>query len=115
MTDAATAPVRPRTAAPASAVAATTGAAFDEVIALTGRLRLPHIRRAMTEVLPIAKAERREPAEVGRWAFSYRGSHSDVEASPWIRWDPYTTSKDAARRLCGHPCACGASGWWVDR
>jgi chromosomal replication initiation ATPase DnaA len=48
MTDTATAPARPRMAAPASAVAATTGAAFDEAIALTRRLKLPHIRQAMT-------------------------------------------------------------------
>ncbi|MGR6971017.1 IS21-like element helper ATPase IstB [Streptomyces cynarae] len=61
MTD--TAPARPRLAAPASAVAATTGATFDEAIALTRRLKLPHIRRAMAEVIPTAKAQRWEPAE----------------------------------------------------
>jgi DNA replication protein DnaC len=66
MTDTATVPARPRMAAPASAVAATTGAAFDEAIALTRRLKLPHIRRAMAEVIPTAKAQRWEPAEVVR-------------------------------------------------
>lgn len=66
MADTATAPARPRLAAPASAVAATTGAAFDEAIALTRRLKLPHIRRAMGEVIPTAKAQRWEPAEVVR-------------------------------------------------
>ncbi|MGW4141747.1 hypothetical protein ACWELV_33995 [Streptomyces mirabilis] len=49
MTDTATATARPRLAAPASAVAATTGAVFDEAIALTRRLKLPYIRRAMAE------------------------------------------------------------------
>ncbi|MFH9968914.1 hypothetical protein ACH4PR_47875 [Streptomyces mirabilis] len=66
MTDTATATARPRLAAPASAVAATTGAVFDEAIALTRRLKLPHIRRAMAEVIPTAKAQRWEPAEVVR-------------------------------------------------
>ncbi|MGQ5640177.1 MULTISPECIES: IS21-like element helper ATPase IstB [unclassified Streptomyces] len=66
MTDTATALVQPRLAAPASAVAAATGAAFDEAIALTRRLKLPHFRRAMAEVIPTAKAQRWEPAEVVR-------------------------------------------------
>ncbi|MGW6573533.1 hypothetical protein ACWGAN_15325 [Streptomyces sp. NPDC054945] len=66
MTDTATTPPRPRLAAPASAVAATTGAAFDEAIALTRRPKPPHIRRAMAEVIPTAKAQRREPPQVVR-------------------------------------------------
>ncbi|MER6273578.1 ATP-binding protein [Streptomyces sp900105755] len=66
MTDTETAPARPRLAAPASAVAAATGAAFDEAIALTRRLKPPHFRRAMAEVIPTAKAQRWEPAEVVR-------------------------------------------------
>jgi hypothetical protein len=60
------APARPRLAAPASAVAATSGAAFDEAIALTRRLKLPHIRRAMAEIIPTAKAQRWDPAEIVR-------------------------------------------------
>jgi DNA replication protein DnaC len=52
--------------APASAVAATSGAAFDEAVALTKALKLPHIPRAMTEVIPTAKAQRWDPAEVVR-------------------------------------------------
>jgi DNA replication protein DnaC len=66
MTDTATAPARSRLAAPAFAVAATTGAVFDDAIALTRRLKLPHFRRAMTAVIPTAKAQRWEPAEVVR-------------------------------------------------
>ncbi|OXY89720.1 ATP-binding protein [Streptomyces diastatochromogenes] len=53
-------------AAPAFAVAATTGAVFDEAIALTRRLKQPHIRRAMAEVIPTARAQRWESAEVVR-------------------------------------------------
>ncbi len=56
----------PRMQAPASVVAATSGAAFDEAIALTRRLKLPHIRRAMTEIIPTAKAQRWDPAETVR-------------------------------------------------
>jgi hypothetical protein len=52
--------------APASAVAATSGATFDEAIALTRRLKLPHIRRAMAEIIPTAKAQRWDPAETVR-------------------------------------------------
>jgi hypothetical protein len=48
--------------APASAVAATSGASFDEAVALTKALKPPHIRRAMTEVIPTAKAQRWDPA-----------------------------------------------------
>lgn len=57
---------RPRSSAPAAAVAASAGAVFDEAIALTRKLKLPHIRRAMTEVIPTAKALRWDPAEVVR-------------------------------------------------
>lgn len=59
-------PARPRIQAPAAAVAATSSAAFDEAVALTKALKLPHIRRAMTEVIPTAKAQRRDPAGVVR-------------------------------------------------
>lgn len=57
---------RPRAQAPASAVAATSGAALDEAIALTRKLKLPHIRRPLTEIVPVAKAQRWDPAEVVR-------------------------------------------------
>jgi len=60
------APARPRLQAPASAVAATSGAVLDEAIALTRKLKLPHIRRALTEIIPTAKAQRWDPAEVVR-------------------------------------------------
>lgn len=57
---------RPRSSAPASATAAALGSAFDEAVALTKALKLPHIRRAMSEVIPTAKAQRWDPAEVVR-------------------------------------------------
>nr|WP_269432056.1 IS21-like element helper ATPase IstB [Saccharothrix sp. ST-888] len=67
MNDSPTVPAtRHRMQAPASAVAATSGAAFDEAIALTRRLKLPHIRRAMAEIVPTAKAQRWDPAEIVR-------------------------------------------------
>ncbi len=57
---------RPRNGAPAAAVAAVTGAAYDDAITLTRRLKLPHIRKAMAEVIPTAKAQRWDPAELVR-------------------------------------------------
>jgi DNA replication protein DnaC len=59
-------PAPPRLKAPASATAAVSGSAFDDAIALTRALKLPHIRRAMTEVIPTAKAQRWDPAEIVR-------------------------------------------------
>ncbi|MFC4337638.1 ATP-binding protein, partial [Salininema proteolyticum] len=53
-------------AAPASAVAAVTGQAFDEAVHLTKRLKMPHLRRALEEVIPTAKAQRWDPAEIVR-------------------------------------------------
>ncbi|GAA2052243.1 hypothetical protein GCM10009839_69460 [Catenulispora yoronensis] len=55
MTETTTTP-RPRLQAPASAVPATSGAAFDEAVALTKALTLPHIRRATTDIIPATKA-----------------------------------------------------------
>ena len=46
-----------------------TGSAGDplaEAIELTKRLKLPHIRRAMADLIPTAKAQRWDPAEVVR-------------------------------------------------
>lgn len=46
-----------------------TGAAGDpltEAIELTRRLKLPHLRRAMADLIPTAKAQRWDPAEVVR-------------------------------------------------
>ena len=59
-------PAPPRLKAPASASAAALGSAFEEAISLTKTLKLPHIRRAMSEVIPTAKAQRSDPAELVR-------------------------------------------------
>lgn len=50
---------RPNTAVP-------TGEVLDEVHALTKRLRLPYLRKALAEVIPTAKAQRWDPAELLR-------------------------------------------------
>lgn len=47
-------------------VAGTTGDPLAEAVALTKRLKLPHIRRALTDLIPTAKAQRWDPAEVVR-------------------------------------------------
>ncbi len=74
----ASAPAQPRLAAPASAVATTSGAAFDEAIALTRRLKLPHIRRAMAEIIPIAKAQRWDPAKIVRALLTEEAAGQDA-------------------------------------
>jgi hypothetical protein len=58
--------VPPRLAAPATATAAALGGAYEEAIALSKRLKLPHLRRAMAEIIPTAKAQRWDPAEIVR-------------------------------------------------
>ncbi|WP_425343128.1 IS21-like element helper ATPase IstB [Nocardia cyriacigeorgica] len=47
-------------------VAAPTGDPLAEAIALTKRLKLPYLRRALTDLVPTAKAQRWDPAEVVR-------------------------------------------------
>lgn len=47
-------------------VAGSTGDPLAEAIALTKRLKLPHLRRALTDLVPTAKAQRWDPAEVVR-------------------------------------------------
>jgi hypothetical protein len=59
-------PAPPRLKAPVSATAAALGSALDEAMNLAKALKLPHIRRAMTEVIPAAKAQRWDPAEIVR-------------------------------------------------
>ena len=41
---------------PPTTVAAPAGEPFDEALALTRRLRLPYLRRALTDVVPTARA-----------------------------------------------------------
>lgn len=53
-------------AAPASAVAAVTGQALNDALEHARYLKMPYLRRAMEEVIPTAKAQRWDPAEVVR-------------------------------------------------
>ncbi|MBF6102386.1 ATP-binding protein, partial [Nocardia cyriacigeorgica] len=47
-------------------VAGPNGDPLTEAIALTKRLKLPYLRRALTDLVPTAKAQRWDPAEVVR-------------------------------------------------
>ncbi len=47
-------------------VAGSAGDPLTEAVALTKRLKLPHLRRALTDLIPTAKAQRWDPAEVVR-------------------------------------------------
>ena len=47
-------------------VSASNGDPLAEAVALTKRLRLPYLRRALTDLVPTAKAQRWDPAEVVR-------------------------------------------------
>jgi DNA replication protein DnaC len=51
---------------PPAAVAAPAGDPFDEALSLTRRLRLPYLRKALTDVIPTARAQRWDPAELVR-------------------------------------------------
>jgi DNA replication protein DnaC len=53
-------------ATPLRQVHGSTGDPLAEAIALTRRLKLPHIRRALGDLIPTAKAQRWDPAEVVR-------------------------------------------------
>jgi DNA replication protein DnaC len=53
-------------ATPLRQVHGSTGDPLAEAIELTKRLKLPHIRRALSDLIPTAKAQRWDPAEVVR-------------------------------------------------
>ncbi|MET9104796.1 IS21-like element helper ATPase IstB [Streptomyces antibioticus] len=53
-------------ATPLRTVPGSNGDPLAEAIELTRRLKLPHIRRALTDLIPTAKAQRWDPAEVVR-------------------------------------------------
>lgn len=50
-------------ATPLRTVSGSSGDPLAEAIELTRRLKLPHIRRALTHLIPTAKAQRWDPAE----------------------------------------------------
>ena len=53
-------------ATPLRTVPGSGGDPLAEAIELTRRLKLPHIRRSLTDIIPTAKAQRWDPAEVVR-------------------------------------------------
>ena len=53
-------------ATPLRTVPGTNGDPLAEAIELTRRLKLPHIRRTLPDLIPTAKAQRWDPAEVVR-------------------------------------------------
>ena len=59
-------------------VSASAGDPFDEALELTKRLRLPYLRKAMTEVIPTAKAQRWDPAEVVRLLLAEEAAGRDA-------------------------------------
>jgi DNA replication protein DnaC len=56
----------PPTVSVGSAVAGPSSQALEEVVALTKRLRMPYLRTAAADVVPTARAQRWDPAEVLR-------------------------------------------------
>lgn len=62
------------------AVTAPTADVLDEVIALSRRLRLPHLRKTLTEVIPTAKAQRWDPTEVVRVLLAEEAAGRDAAA-----------------------------------
>ncbi|WP_433855161.1 IS21-like element helper ATPase IstB [Streptomyces kronopolitis] len=53
-------------ATPLHTISGSNGDPLAEAIELTKRLKLPHIRRSLTDLIPTAKAQRWDPAEVVR-------------------------------------------------
>jgi DNA replication protein DnaC len=53
-------------ATPMRTISGSTGDPLAEAITLTRRLKLPHLRRALGDLIPTAKAQRWDPAEVVR-------------------------------------------------
>jgi DNA replication protein DnaC len=59
-------------------VAGPTGDPLAEAITLTKRLKLPYLRRALTDLIPTAKAQRWDPAEVVRVLLSEEAAGRDA-------------------------------------
>ncbi|MCX5207660.1 IS21-like element helper ATPase IstB [Streptomyces sp. NBC_00237] len=64
-------------ATPIRTVLGTNGDPLAEAIELTKRLKLPHIRRSLTDIIPTAKAQRWDPAEVVRVLLSEEAADRD--------------------------------------
>jgi DNA replication protein DnaC len=59
-------PTNPPAVSVGAAVGPPSAQALDEVLVLTRRLRMPYLRKAAADVLPTARAQRWDPAEVLR-------------------------------------------------
>src|SRR6266542_6005583 len=84
--------------APAT-VAAPAGEPFDEAIALTRRLRLPYLRMALTDVVPTARAQRWDPAELVRVLLAEEAAGRDE------------ATMRARRRRAGFPAGKTFEAW----
>jgi DNA replication protein DnaC len=114
-------------------VAAPAGDPYAEAVELTKRLRLPYLRKAMAEVVPTAKAQRWDPAEVVRILLAEEAAGRDAATLRSRRrraafpagktfdvWDETTSSiprptQQALRTLewvgrRENLCICGPSG-----
>lgn len=63
---------------PMRAVPGSVGDPLTEAITLTRRLKLPHIRRALNDLIPTAKAQRWDPAEVVRVLLAEQAAGRDA-------------------------------------
>jgi DNA replication protein DnaC len=98
--------VTPATSAPPAisvsvgpAVTVASAEALEEVVRLTRRLRMPYLRRAAADVLPTARAQRWDPAEVLRVLLSEEIAGRD-EATVRLR-----------RRRAGFPAGKTFDAW----
>ena len=118
---------------PIRTVAGSAGDPLAEAIALTRRLKLPHIRRTLTDLIPTAKAQRWDPAEVVRVLLAEEAAGRDAAnlrtrrkraafpaGKTFADWDEQASSiprptQDALKTLewvarKENLCICGPSG-----
>src|SRR3546814_12807257 len=118
---------------PLRTVTSANGDPLAEAIDLTKRLKLPHIRRSLSDIIPTAKAQRWDPAEVVRVLLAEEAAGRDranlhtrrkragfPTGKTFGDWDETTSSipratQDALRTLewVGRRecfCVCGPSG-----
>jgi len=121
------------TRTPIRAVAEAAGDPLVEAIELTRRLKLPHIRRALSDLIPTAKAQRWDPAEVVRVLLAEEAAGRDAAnlrtrrkraafraGKTFADWDEAASSippptQDALKALewvqrTENLCICGPSG-----
>jgi DNA replication protein DnaC len=80
-------------------VAAAAGDPLAEAITLTKRLKLPYLRRALTDLVPTAKAQRWDPAEVVRVLLAEEAAGRDA------------TNLRTRRRRAGFPAGKTFGDW----